>query len=291
MIPVSGGAQTYWDDLARSYWMLESPLRPTGEELLSTQQVAMRHAALRPAGPFRALLLGVTPDLARMQWPENTKLFAVDHSFPMVKVVWPGNIPEVRHAICGDWLAMPLADSSCNLAIGDGSMNCVRYPDGFRKVAASVARALRPDGLLVLRCYAQLEQKEDPDRVLASLSKGDMPSFHYFKFRLLMALQEDAREGVAVADVYRCWVRSGIDPARLAASRGWDPATIRTLDLYRDSSTVHTFPTLAECRSVLREYFDEVSCSYASFPLAERCPMLVLKPIPDAKASGSRRGN
>jgi SAM-dependent methyltransferase len=271
--------------------MLESPLRPSEEDVHAMQQVAMRHAALRPAGPFRALMLGVTPDLAKMHWPDNTRLLAVDHTFAMVKAVWPGDIAGVRHAICSDWLAMPLADSSYSLVIGDGAMSCVRYPEGLRNLAAAVARVLRSDGLLLLRCYVQPRQKEDLGRVLVGLSNGENTSFHHFKFRLLMALQEDARQGVAVADVYRCWARSGIDPERLASSTGWNLATIRTLDLYRDSTTVHTFPTLAECRSVLREYFDEVSCSFATYPLAERCPMLVLKPVLNAQASGSLRGN
>jgi len=250
------------------------------------QQAVARHASPRRSGPCSALILGVTPDVAKALRPENISLLGVDYSLPMVKEVWPGDVPGCRHAICGDWLAMPLADSSCDLVIGDGSMSCVRYPDGFRKLAASVARVLRPDGLLVLRCYAQPEKKEDPDRVLASLADGDNPTFHHFKFRLLMALQESTREGVAVADVYCCWAHSGIDPERLASTRKWDLATILTLELYRDSPTIHTFPTLAEHRLALREHFDEVSCRFPSYPFGERCPMMVLKPRHKADASG-----
>jgi hypothetical protein len=119
--------------------------------------------------------------------------------------------------------------------------------------------------------------KEEPERVLAGLWDGGYSSFHDFKFRFLMSMQETAHRGVEVADVYRCWVASGIDRERLAAATGWDPAVIGALDAYRDSSTVHFFPTLAEFRSVLGNYFEEISCSYATYPLADRCPVLALR--------------
>ena len=128
-----------------------------------------------------------------------------------------------------------------------------------------------------MRFYAQLEQKEDPGSVLTSLLEGAISSFHEFKFRLLMAMQETAREGVRLADVHRYWAQSRIDPRHLAQATGWDVEVIRMLDAYRDCPTVHVFPTLMEFRAVLGEYFEERSCSFATYPIAERCPVFALK--------------
>jgi hypothetical protein len=94
-----------------------------------------------------------------------------------------------------------------------------------------------------------------------------------------MSMQKTADRGVAVADVHRRWVKSGIDSTRLASATGWDPAVIGALDAYRDAPTVHVFPTRAEFRSVLGRHFEEISCSYSTYPLAERCPVLVLRTL------------
>ena len=278
MVEIGDETQSYWNQMARFYWMTGAPLRPGPEDILHLQQLVARASSELPRGPLHAVMLGVTPAKASMQWPNNVRLLAVDRSLPMVKSVWPGDVPGARQAICGDWFSLPLADRSCSLFTGDGSGNCVRFPEGLRELAAEAARVLHPEGRLLLRCYIQPERREEPDRVLASLRESDNPTFHHFKFRLLMALQRTARDGVVLADVHRYWVRSRIIPERLAEATGWDLASIRMMDAYRDSPTVHVFPTLAEFRSVLEEFFEECSCTSASYPLAERCPVLMLKP-------------
>ena len=227
---------------------------------------------------MRALMLGVTPAIAAMQWPDRLRLLAVDGSLAMVKGVWPGDLPVARAAICGEWLSLPLTDKSCDVVTGDGSANCVPFPEGLRRLAREALRVLRPEGCLFLRCYVQATPKEDARHLLDALSDGQYRSFHEFKFRFLMSMQESAQRGAAVAEVYCRWAQSGVDPRHLAAVTGWDASIIQALDAYRDSPTVHVFPTLTEFRSVLGEYFEELSCSYATYPLAERCPVLALRP-------------
>jgi SAM-dependent methyltransferase len=279
MIETPAIAQAYWDEMARLYWLTGPPLRPTDEDILLLERLVARHAPRKDSEPSRALMLGVTPAIAAMRWPERSRLLAVDGSFAMVKCVWPGVLPVGRAAVCGEWFSLPFASQSLDVITGDGSANCVSYPEGLRKLAEETRRVLRSGGCLFLRCYAQPDLKEEPERVLAGLGDGGYPSFHDFKFRFLMSMQETAHRGVALAEVHRRWVKSGNDPERLASATGWDPAVIGALDAYRDSPTVHVFPTLAEFRAVLGEYLEEISCSYATYPLAERCPVLVLKAL------------
>jgi SAM-dependent methyltransferase len=283
MIETVANARSYWDEMARLYWLTGAPLRPTDEDVRLLQRLVASHAPLKATSePLRALMLGVTPAVAGMHWPDRSQLLAVDGSFAMVKGVWPGDLTEARAAICGGWLSLPIADGSCHVITGDGSANCVSFPEGLRRLAREALRILRPGGCLFLRCYAQTSPMEDAGDVLDGLSNGLYPNFHAFKFRFLMSMQQTAHRGVAVADVYRRWAKSGIDPRRLAAVTGWDASIIQAIDVYRDSPTVHVFPSLAEFRSVLGEHFEELSCSYATYPLAERCPVLALRPLTPA---------
>ncbi len=290
MVQTWEGARTYWHEMAAIYCLMGAPLRPCREDIQHLQQLAARHAPV-PAGGVRALMLGVTPAVAAMAWPGRTRLLAVDASAAMVKGVWPGDVAGVRWAVRGEWTDLPVAHGSCQLVTGDGSGNCVRFPEGLRKLAAEAARVLDPAGCLLLRCYCQPERKEDPAEVMRGLWDGEDPSFHHFKFRLLMAMQQTARGGVRLGDVYRYWAQSGTAAERLAEARGWEVSAIQTIDAYRDSPTVHAFPTLAEFRSVFGDYFVEASCSSAAYPLAGRCPVLALKPRGRAAPENGSREN
>jgi hypothetical protein len=115
------------------------------------------------------MLLGVTPEIAGMDWPERSSLIAVDSSLPMAQAVWPGNLPQ-RWVVCGNWLALPQREPSCHVVIADGSFNCLPYPDGFRALAKTVSRVLCSDGILVLRCYIRSRERETPEGVCADVA-------------------------------------------------------------------------------------------------------------------------
>lgn len=275
---VSVGARSYWSGLARSYEALGSPLRPASEDIRFLEGTVASWAARHADVQLHALLLGVTPEIAEMRWPNSSSLIALDNSMPMAQAVWPGNVPSGRQVVCGDWCALPVQGSSCHLAIGDGSLNCLRYPDGFHAAAEALRDVLSDDGLLVLRCYTQPVAQERPEEVFEDMLRGAIPSFHHFKFRLLMALQPSTCQGIAVSEVYRFWAERNADARGLMARSGWEKQAIEMIELYRGSDTVHTFPTLSEFRSVLHEFFDEISVHTSSYNLGERCPILVWKP-------------
>ena len=232
-------------------------------------------ACSHPGESLRALLLGVTPAIAGMRWPEDSLLIAVDHSIKMAKNVWPGNIPGKRLVLCGDWLALPLRSASCGVVIGDG-INCMSYPDGFRGLAESVRRGLRDDGIFVLRTFVRPNQQEDPEIVFADRFR--CASFHHFKLRLMMAMQSDVEQGIAVNQVYRFWMNHDVDRDDLSRRTGWARRDIETIELHNGPNTVHTFPTLQELRSVLAGSFGEICTSVPPYLGGELCPTLVLRP-------------
>jgi SAM-dependent methyltransferase len=269
---------SYWANLANSYQQLGWPFRPSPEDLRLFEEAVAKWAAGRAAQQISALMLGVTRDIATMRWPESAELLGVDKSGAMVSGVWPGDIPNRRSGIQGDWFHLPRPDASCDIVIGDGSMNCVRYPGAFRELAASVRRVLRDDGIFILRTYVQSPNPASPDELFAAVSSEPVIDFHHFKFRLLLSMQRNAREGICVSDVYRCWAAQKIDRDRLVAELGWRADEIDTMENYRGSGTVHTFPTLDEFRDGLCEVFEEPVILTPSAALGERCPILVLRP-------------
>jgi len=268
--------KSYWDHAAPSFSVLGPPLKPSPEDVQLVEKAVATWSSSHPGAPLRALLLGVTSEIANMRWPEASSLIAVDNSMLMARTIWPGNIPSRRRVVCANWLALPRPQASCDVVIGDGSMNCLRYPDGFRALAQSIRGVLRPEGVLLLRCFTQQPaSRELPEQIFSDLLQGSIPTVNHFKFRLLMAMQSSTEQGIAVEDVYRKWVDANIEEESLLARTGWEKRALQSLELYRDQGVVHTFPTLTELRAVLGDFFDELSVSTPAYLLGERCPSFV----------------
>ncbi|HVN07293.1 MAG TPA: class I SAM-dependent methyltransferase [Bryobacteraceae bacterium] len=135
--------------------------KPSPADLAFIESIVAACAARRTARPLRALLLGVTPEIAGMRWPRGAMLRAADRRLSSIHTRWPGDVPRRRAALCADWRALPLRRSSCDVVIGDHCFVCADRPDDFRGLAAEAHRVLRPDGLFVARsCLPPRTQKE-----------------------------------------------------------------------------------------------------------------------------------
>lgn len=271
-----GTGSSYWSSLAHAYQSLGPPLCPSPEDLAYFGKIVQQlaHRQERIAG----LLLGATAAVARMPLPEGSFLLAADHSFPMVKSVWPGDLVGVRAIACADWRSLPLADQSVNLVLADGSLNCLRFPTDLDRAAEALHRVMAPGGRLVARCYLQAESPEPVESIFETLFTDPLPSFHHFKLQLLMAIQREVSAGARVSDAWRAWSEFRIDVDRLVEITGWDRKTVQMIELYRGSETVHTFPTRRELISRLSPYFQEVESFIPRGAMGERTPTLVFTP-------------
>jgi SAM-dependent methyltransferase len=274
---------SYWQHLAAAYELLGSPLRPLPEDIGIFEGAVDTWAAAHPGDQPRTLVLGATPAIALMRWPAATTLIAADESYAMMRTAWPGDRAPTRFGVCANWFRLPLLFLSVHLAIGDGSLNCVRHPEAANAVCQSLRGLLTGDGLLLLRCYVRPEEPERPEQIFDDMFGGAILTFSQFKFRLYLAMPQDLRSGVALDDVYRLWASYSIEPARVAALTHWPLPEIQTIEALRDSSTVHTFPTLAEFRCLLHEHFDEAGMVTPSYPLGGHCPIFILRPRPGAR--------
>lgn len=277
-VPASGTA-TQWHSFSVQWNLLGSPLRPCAEDLQIIEALLTADTGLFNATTKRQVwLLGVTPEIATLRWPQNVELLAVERVQAMIDGVWPGDT-DSRRAICADWLDVPFSDESFDLAIGDGCLTHVEYPDGLSRLLASIHRCLRCDGYLMLRLFCRPDDAETPDSVIAALQSGAIGSFHAFKWRFAMAVQgmDDAPD-VAVDEVWRAWNATGINGDALAAARGWRPEEIATIDLYRGSPARYNFMRFDRTIRHLQDAgFDLMAMRSGHYELAKCCPHVLLR--------------
>jgi SAM-dependent methyltransferase len=265
-----------WDKHARQWNKLGPPLRPCVEDIDFMEQATGRHCVAAGCVSPRAILLGVTPEIARMRWPAGTELLAVDNNEAVIANVWPGN-PEIRaEAVCGDWTKLPVRDASCDVVVGDGSFITLQYPEGYAALADEIRRVLKRGGLFAIRVFIRPDAAESLTAVFNDLRAGRIGSFHAFKWRLAMALHTDLRRGVRLGDIWNAWNEEG--PDVLARTLNWPIETVGTIDAYCGLDTRYTYPTLSEFRHALSTHFSETACVHKGYELGQRCPTFLFTP-------------
>src|SRR5262249_48442560 len=160
-------------------------------------------------------LWGVTPELTAMPLPEGTDFMSVDRSWAMIDKFRPGLRQAKARAVCGDWRRLPLRGGSRDIIIGDGCFSMVKYPGDYRALARSLRHLLSQAGICAFRFFLRPTPAVSITDVVADLRAGRIGSFHVFKRRAGIALQESAEQGIAVRAIWEWWEQSGITPEEL----------------------------------------------------------------------------
>jgi hypothetical protein len=268
----SGVENAQWKLWAHQWRLLGPPFRPSPEDL-DIVRLSIKECSDRLSGEgLAALILGVTPEFAKLPWPAGTSLTALDQNPEMIRCVWPGSTALSERVFCGDWLEPPLSPRSFDIVIGDGVLSMLPFPEGYRRLAASVASLARPGATWNLRLFVRPDSPDPPEAVIDDLLANRIGSLHAFRLRLGMAMHgEDDSDGVCLADVWRYWEAAGVETARLV-ERGWPIEVIRIIDVYRDSPSIYSFPRLEAAVAVIAEFAAVAQISRATYELGERCP-------------------
>ena len=230
-----------------------------------------------PTTAPRALILGVTVEICQLPWPWGTHLMALDRTEAMIHAVWPG---ERSQAICGDWLAMPLAPASRDVVFCDGGVAMLPYPQGTRRLVASLQQVLVPGGVCALRLYVPPPKRELAEAVLEDLLAGRIANLNVLKLRLGMALEGDAHTGIELGSIWNAIHEVAPDFGALAVRIGWDINHLSAINTYRGSTVRYYFPTAEQVLAVFAERtgaFDLQQVRHPSYALGERCPIIVLR--------------
>ncbi|WP_214472726.1 class I SAM-dependent methyltransferase [Mesorhizobium sp. dw_380] len=256
----------HWDNYHRHWKLLDAPLRPTAE----TVGIFDRELDL---GNANVLLLGVTPELAIL----GRSMLAVDQSATMISGVWAGDNAS-RRALAGNWLDLPVERASFDAIIGDGCLSAVDSKAARHALFGEIARVLKPGRRAAIRVFARPEKTDDLRGIEALVLAGGVENFHALKWRIAMACTTDDCDNTVNVQAIR-YTFEGLFPDRevLAAKTGWSMASINTIDVYAGSETKYSFATLAMLVDEASDWFEQVRVTPSgSYPLAERCPLLVL---------------
>jgi SAM-dependent methyltransferase len=271
----SGAGLDVWKQIAQNWQRVGSPQRPTDEDgHLMLALAAPALAAHRAPG---VVVMGVTPEIVRLPWPAGSRILALDRSAEMIARVWLPN-PRIDSRVArARWQSMPVKDGSAGLVVGDGSLNALPVMGDYRAVLDEVARVLKPDGALILRCFVRPDQPENIDDVAAAARSGGIGSFSALKWRIAMALDGGSAFSIAVADIRSAFNSLFPDRDALARATGWPRQTLDTIDGFKDVATRYTFPTLEAMRAVAMPVFALAGARRGNYELAGQCPTLLFQ--------------
>jgi hypothetical protein len=270
-----GPNDPHWGVVAHHWNAYGPPLRPSPPDIAAMERSVRSWSDHQDARGPRALMLGVTPEIAAMAWPEGAEVTAIDRSDAMIEHVWPGDIAGRRAALQADWFAYEYGNR--DIVIGDGVFAIMRYPEQYVALVRKIAAALPPGGLFVTRTFLQAAEQESPADVLRDLVDRRIGSVHAFKFRLAMAMQASAAEGVRQGDVFDAVHRAGIDCDSLSTRMGWPDLEIDTLRIYRGKDARLYFLSTGEMASLMAEHFETIGESRFDYEMGDRCPVLTYR--------------
>lgn len=277
-IKISGDAG-HWSDIARLWEQVGPPLRPSAEDVAFAVDAA--ESWIRSYGVPRVLLLGVTPELYRLPWPDGTDVLAIDHTQDMIDHVWPGPKNAAR---CAEWTDLPLEAGSRDIVLCDGGIHLLAYPDDHSRLVRMLYRVLAPGGVCIFRLFVPPKERESPDGVFKDLLEAKVANMNLLKLRLGMALQADSRQGVQLGQIWNALHEVAPDFGGLAARIGWPPEHMRTIFTYRGCSNRYYFLSTDEVSSLFCDESNKFKVQTIRVPvyeLGERCPTIVLRRTAD----------
>lgn len=266
-----------WNTIATMWDHWAPPLRPNVEDIsiLESSLGVWSSDGYAPIdGYAQAVLLGVTPEIATMNFSTPTNLLAIDRSEAMIQHVWPGDISNQRTAVRGDWINYHIENKSKNIVLADGSLLFFN-PDGVSRLATKVSLMLDSKGIFLARCFVMPERRETVTTILHDVrdgySDGYHINFHEFKFRVAMALQRSFEEGVSQDDVWKA-VQMIL---RVSPNNGFPPADVATIDVYKGKTARHHFPTVSELTTILNTRFSTVTVVKPTYQFGECCQTFI----------------
>lgn len=270
----SPDAPGQWPAVARNWPLIGPPLRPSPEDCASFAAVLDCWTAAHTDRAPRGLILGVTPELHALAWPDRSLLRAADRTEAMIRHIWPG---EPEAALMTDWRSLTITDRSMDIVMCDGGLHLLDYPRGQQALCAELARILAPGGLVAFRLFVPPERPETPEAVLHALRQGAIRDLNCLKLRLGMALQTSPQQGVALAEVWH--TLRGEAPegwSELATRLGWRLDELSVIDAYRESGARYHFVSTAQAIDLFRRAgLRCIEVRSQPYLMGEQCPVVI----------------
>ena len=234
---------------------------------LSDQDVQMYTNAVKEcldktAQP-RVLVMGATPEFFSMPWPDKTDLLAIDRSELMLRELWPG---PTGNTVCEDWTQMSLEDASRDIALCDGGLIMLDYPDQLDRLVGELARVLAVGGLFTTRAFVSGTVTEDAALVMSDFLDGRISNSSILKLRLAIALTPDSTTGVLLHDVWKFYHDSIPGDCSLSELTGWSNDELQFIEAYKNSDERYRFPDVDELCDTFCKSTGEFECISIQIP-------------------------
>lgn len=268
------GSVNHWEELSRHWDQVGAPLRPSPRDVAFYQRAVDELASLR--SPLRAMILGVTPELYRLEWPTGSSVGAVDRNEVMIRAIWPGP-PEAVHR--GEWTELEMDADSQDIVLCDGGLQLLQWPAEHRTLARHLGRVLAPGGTFVVRMFVPPGQPESVTTVVDDLLAGRIANLNILKIRLGMAMSRGAPPSVRLCDVWEAVNRVAPDLQALAHRIAWPLEHLLAIHTYRDQLTEYVFVNVEQIRKAFCDpgAFELHRVDVPDYSLGERCPTVTLR--------------
>lgn len=264
---MASSSVSHWERIGRYAARIGPPT------LVSDEVVAAYRSAIGPPARTRALLLGVTPQLADIA----KDVTAVEANAAVIVRRWPGNNAH-RRAIKGDWREMQFERDTFDLCVGDGALNVLPSLDAAASLLDRVAGFLAPNGRIAIRVFLRPAESESVTAVFKAAFGRQIGGFGAFKWRLMMAIAaEHATTHLGVADVLARFNEVVLDREAFSRDTGMKREDVDAIDAYQGSSEIYCLPTATSLSSVLGSNLRLVDYRPSgTYELAERFPIAVI---------------
>jgi hypothetical protein len=263
-----------WNNQSAKWKHVGSPTRPSQEDQNIIASIISKKQ--QNADSTNAVVLGVTPEMIQLRWPEGTTITAVDMNESMIQTlykpheIYPTSVKQER------WQAISLPDNSTDIVVGDGIFTPLEKEEDLVGLFAEVDRILKPSSMMVVRAFIRPEETEAIDTVVKDALSGKIKNFGSLKWRLAMALT-DNKGRVNPAEIHKKFNALFPDRAYLGTSGKWSLDEISTIDAYEKIEGVFTFLTLNELVKISQPYAKIIEKKVGSYELADRCPIIVFE--------------
>jgi len=96
----------------------------------------------------------------------------------------------------------------------------------------------------------------------------------------MAVVSRNGNPNIPVTEIRDNFERMFYDRRALSDATGWPMEDIETIDAYKNSSDVYTFPTVGQFKSAIPDTFRNIRVlESGTYELADRCPLLVMERV------------
>ena len=262
----------HWSNVAKQFGQTKPPLRPGPWDTELFSSLLRQQHEISPLK--HALLLGVTPEIATLKWPDECYLVALERAVSMIDNHWPGDIENQRSVHCGDWFDIPGTLSNLDVIIGDGCFSLQEFESGYHQLCRSLCPPLSSQGALIIRCFVNSESDKRLVDLLSDIDCSQCFSMEEVKSLLFSALASRESPHVKVRDIWSLW-KQLVYEKNISIELMAKVAESGSFDYYENSQLRLSIPYVDDVKKLLGEHFKNVEVFYSDYKLASFCPILL----------------